>query len=334
MDLIASLRTFARVSETKSFSAVAAERGVTQPAISRQVSALEEHLGLRLVQRSTQAVTLTEDGRHFLPSALDMIAAADAMASAAEHRRSKPVGAVRLSTHVCFGLYISKHLPALLRRHDQLSVELFIRDRFEGLIEEGFDLEVRLGPPEDLGLIARRIGYANALMVASPDYIADHPMPAHPRDLTGHECIHHHGSGAGDVWWFREGEARTENDEFPISAEVAGRFSSNHSSSIYNAVLAGHGVAALPQYQVADDIAQGRLVHLLPGYRRRGWPIFVCYPTRRSLPPRTRTVIDFLIALLDRDPLMEVSETVQISGSDFVRQFLPDGATTSSLTTA
>ena len=310
MDLITSLRTFIRVSETKSFSAVATERGVTQPAISRQVSALEDHLGLRLVQRSTQAVTLTGEGWHFLPSAIDLVDAADAMVNTAAHRRGAPIGKVRLATHVCFGLYISKLLPALLRQHDQLAVELLIRDRFGGLIEDGLDIEVRLGPPSDLSLVTRRVGYANALLVASPDYLCDRTVPEQPCDLADHECIHHHGSGAGDIWWFKEADGRDEDDEFPTPVEVAGRFSSNHSTTIHNAALEGQGVAALPHYQVADDIKNGRLVHLLPEHRRRGWPIFVCYPTKRSLPPRTRAVIDFLIAILARDPEMKFPEAV------------------------
>lgn len=324
MDLIASLRTYIRVSETRSFSAVAAERGVTQPAISRQVSALEEYLGLRLVQRSTQAVTLTEDGRHFLPSAVEMIEAADAMVNSAAHRRSKPVGTVRLATHVCMGLYLSKRMPRLLSAHDQLAIELIIRDKFEGLIEDGLDLEVRLGPLEDAALIARRIGYANAVVVASVDYLWNRSEPEHPGELAGHECIHHHGSGSGSVWLFREGDARSEDDEFDIGVEVNGRFSSNHSSTIHNAVLAGQGVACLPQYQVAKDIEEGRLVHLLPEYRRSGWPIFVCYPTRRSLAPRTRAVIDFLIDTLERDPRMELTDLEEVSGTPLLQQFLED----------
>jgi DNA-binding transcriptional LysR family regulator len=324
MDLIASLRTFIRVSQTGSFSAVAAERGVTQPAISRQVSALEEHLGLRLVQRSTQAVTLTEEGRHFLTSAEDMVDAADTMVQSAAHRRSVPIGTVRFSSHVCFGLYISKHLPTLLQRHDQLAVELVVRERFGSLIEEGLDLEVRLGPPEDSSLITRRIGYANALVVASPEYLTSRPAPMHPDDLAEHECIIHHGSGAGDVWWFREGEAQNEEDDFSIPVTVGGRFSSNNSSTVYNAVIASQGVASLAYYLVAEDIEKGRLVHLLPEYRRRGWPVFVTYPSRRSLPPRTRAVIDFLIEILHADPRMQVSVTANGPATTIVRQLLSD----------
>jgi DNA-binding transcriptional LysR family regulator len=305
MDLIASLRSFLRVAETGSFSAVAAERGVTQPAISRQVSALEEHLGTRLVQRSTQAVTLTEEGRHFMAAAKEMVDAADAMMQSAAHRRGKPVGVVRLSAHVSFGLYISRHLPKLLGKHDELSVELVVRDRCGGLIEEGLDLEVRFGRPEDPALITRRIGYANALVVASHDYLANRPIPLHPSELSQHECIIHHGPGASDVWWFREGEARSENDDFTIPLNVSGRFSSNNSSTVYNSVVGGQGVGSLAYFLVADDIRTGRLVHLMPNYRRRGWPIFVTYPTRRSLPPRTRAVIDFLIKILHEVPGMQ-----------------------------
>jgi DNA-binding transcriptional LysR family regulator len=324
MDLIASLKTFVRVSETKSFSAVAAQRGVTQPAISRQITALEEHLGLRLVQRSTQAINLTEDGHYFLPAALELVEAADAMVNSAAHRRNEPVGMVRLGTHMCLGLYMGACLPELLNGNDKLSVDLVIRDRFAGIIEEGLDLEIRLGVPKDLTVIARRIGYTNGIAVASPAYLQRRPSIARPGDLAGHECVEHSGMGPLGKWSFRTGGAESEDDEFDIGVEVSGRFSSNNSATIHTAVLAGHGIGCLPEYQVWQDLNEGRLIQVLPEYSLKGWPIFVCYPTKRTLAPRVRAVIDFLIDLLKRDPLMSTRTDSAVPETPLLKHFLAE----------
>ena len=143
MDLIAA---FLRVAETGSFSAVAAERGVTQPAVSRQVSALEDHLGTRLVQRSTQAVTLTEEGRELLVAAQQLVDSAEALRQMTASRRGKPMGRVRLAVPVPLGLYLSDKIGRLLTQYEELSVDLVLRDGVSDLIEEGLDLEVRIGP--------------------------------------------------------------------------------------------------------------------------------------------------------------------------------------------
>ena len=139
MDLIAALRTFLRVAEVGSFSAVAEERGVTQPAVSRQVTALEEHFATRLVQRSTHAVTLTEEGRELMPAAQQLVDSADALQEQTGRRRSKPVGRVRLSVPVPLGLYFSGKLDNLLKRHEELSLDLILHDKLRDLIEEGID---------------------------------------------------------------------------------------------------------------------------------------------------------------------------------------------------
>src|SRR6267142_3102129 len=142
VDLIAALRTFLRVAEVGSFSAVADERGVTQPAVSRQVSALEEHFGTRLVQRSTHAVTLTEEGRELVPAAQQLVDSADALQERTGRRRRKAVGRVRLSVPVPLGLYFSSRLDVLLKKHEELSIDLILHDRLRDLIEEGIDLQL------------------------------------------------------------------------------------------------------------------------------------------------------------------------------------------------
>src|SRR6266403_289784 len=216
MDLIAALRTFLRVAEVGSFSAVAEERGVTQPAVSRQVSALEEHFGTRLVQRSTHAVTLTEEGRDLVPAAQQLVDSADALQERTGRRRTKPMGRVRLSVPVPLGLYFSSKLNSLLKKHDELSIDLILHDRLRDLIEEGIDLQVCVGEVNESALISRRIGATTAFLVAAPDYLKGRAGPNEPADLQQHDCIVYHRWGRDDVWWFA-------GPEGTVSASVRGR---------------------------------------------------------------------------------------------------------------
>ena len=229
MDLIAALRTFLRVAETGSFSAVAAERGLTQPAVSRQVSALEDHLGARLVQRSTQAVTLTEEGRELLVAAQQLVDSAEALRQMTASRRGKPMGRVRLAVPVRLGLYLSDKIGRLLTRYEELSVDLVLRDGVSDLIEEGLDLEVRIGPIEDAALIARCIGWTTAYLVAAPSYLEGRCPPAHPRDLERHDCIVYHRWGRDDVWWF---SAAAGDPGAEIAVSVRGRFRANNAAAV------------------------------------------------------------------------------------------------------
>jgi DNA-binding transcriptional LysR family regulator len=305
VDLIPALRSFLRVAEIRSFSAVATERGVTQPAVSRQVSALEDYLGARLVQRSTHAVTLTEEGRELVAAAQRLVDAAESLRHVTGHRRGKPVGRVRLAVPVPLGLHISSQLGRLLDRHEELSIDLVLRDGDSDLIEEGLDLKVGFGPIDDTSSIARCIGRTTAFLVASPCYLDRHVQPAHPRDLDRHDCIVHHRWGRDDVWWF-------DGPGGEIAVNVHGRFRANNASAAHRAALDGRGIALLSHLLVTEDIRTGRLRHLLPEFPSRRFPLYVIYPSRRSLPPRTRAVIDYLTDLLDEDPAMALGGTEEV----------------------
>src|ERR1700730_299383 len=297
MDLIAALRTFLRVAEVGSFSAVAEERGVTQPAVSRQVSALEEHFGTRLVQRSTHAVTLTEEGRDLVPAAQQLVDSADTLQERTGRRRTKPVGRVRLSVPVPLALYFSSKLNSLLKKHDELSIDLILHDRLRDLIEEGIDLQVCVGEVTDSALISRRIGATTAFLVAAPSYLKGHAAPESPADLQSHDCIVYHRWGREDVWWFASPEG-------PLSVSVRGRFRSNNSEAVRRAALNGHGIALLSHLLVTEDIKSDRLRILMPSFLPARFPLTVVYPSRRNLPPRVRAVIEFLIEIIQADPAM------------------------------
>lgn len=304
MDLISHLQCFLRVAEIGSFSAVAAERGVTQPAISRQVSALEHYLGTRLVQRSTRAVTLTEEGRKLVVSARELVDAVDGLRQTAGNWLRRPAGLVRLAVPVSLGLYVSSRISSLLNQYKELSVELIMRDRVGNLIEEGLDLEIRLGEIEDGSLICRRIGSTSAMIVASPAYLEGRAVPQHPRDLEQHDCIVHRRQRNDDTWWFAASADAGRQDELAVT--VRGRFTADNAAAIYRAALAGQGIACLSHLLVTDDIANGRLCQLLPELTCRRQPLYITYASRRSLPHRTRAVIDFLVKLLQEDPQMKL----------------------------
>jgi DNA-binding transcriptional LysR family regulator len=306
LDLIAALKSFLRVAETGSFSAVAQERGVTQPTVSRQVGALEEHLGARLVQRSTQAVTLTDEGRAFLIPAQRLVDEADALQGVIGARRGKAVGRVRVAMPVPLGMHLSSHLGALLDRHEELSVDLVLRDGTSNLIEEGLDLEIRLGPLDDSTMIARLIGQTTAYLVAAPTYLETHPALHHPRDLTRHDCIVYQRWGRDDVWWFADPDAAVERADTEIAVTVGGRIRANNAAAVHRAALAGQGIALLSHLLVEEDVETGRLAQILPRFPPRRFPLYALYPSKRSLPPRTRALLDYIMRLLESDPDMAI----------------------------
>ncbi|HEY0295007.1 MAG TPA: LysR family transcriptional regulator [Bordetella sp.] len=297
MDLISSLVAFLRVAEAGSFSVVASERGVTQPAISRQVRALEEHVGMRLVQRSTAGVALTEEGRNLLTPARNLVEAAEALSLAANPVQARPMGKVRLSLPAPLALHICLHIRALLDSHPNLNVDMVVRDSTSNLIEEGLDLEVRIGPIDDSSLISRRVGMTSAFLVAAPSYMADKPLPCSPQDLPNYDCVVYSRWGKGDTWRF-------EAPEGEVSVSVPCRLRANNASAVHHAVLAGNGIAILSHLMVADDLNAGRLISLLPECLPARLPLYIVYPSRHNLPLRTRVVIEFIADLLKNDPSM------------------------------
>jgi DNA-binding transcriptional LysR family regulator len=298
VDLIAALRTFIRVGQAGSFSAVAMERGLTQPAISRQVSALEEHFGVRLVQRSTHAVTLTEEGRELVPAAQRLVDSADALVETTGRRRGKAVGCVRLSVPAPLGLYFSKRLGALLEKHDELSIDLITHDGPLDLIRDEIDLQVCVGKVDDSALISRRIGATVALLVAAPSYLKARIAPEAPADLQKHDCIEYRRWGQDNVWWFTSSEGA-------VPVPVRGRFRASDSEAVCLAALNGHGIALLSHLVVDDDVTAGRLHVLMPECPPVRFPLTPVYPSRRNLPPRVRVVIEFLSEIVQADPAMK-----------------------------
>lgn len=244
MDRIAALRLFARLAERGSFSAAARDLAIKQSTASKWVAELEAELGVALVERTTRSVRITDDGQRLLARAGAVLGAFDELEADFAERSPTPRGRVRVSIPVVFGrLFVVPALASFLDRHAEVSVELVMGDRYVNLVDEGFDLAIRVGVPVDTSARGRRIAETRRVLVASPDYLERHPPPVSPRDLSEHECLVHGDGGATGVWRFGDaGAARRRGARGEgLRVPVRGRFAANNSEAV--AHMARHGPA-------------------------------------------------------------------------------------------
>jgi DNA-binding transcriptional LysR family regulator len=287
MDLLGALGVLVRVVETGSFSAVARERELSQAAIARQVSQLEDHFGVRLFHRTTRKLSLTDDGEMLLGLARPVLNGIEAMEAALGQQSAVPIGLVRVGATVTSIRFLAQRLPTLLADHPGLKVELVVGDRLGDMIEERLDLAMRVGELTDTSLVARRSGTAVRVAVAAPSYIKRHGEPSSPAELANHTCIVHSVGPDSDVWTFVTPEGAKD-------FRVSGGFLANDVRAVHLAARSGYGIAHLVLVEVADDLRNGTLLRVLSDFPAPGVPFSLVYPSRRHLAPRTRLVMDFL----------------------------------------
>lgn len=285
-----AMAIFARVVETESFSAAAHELGMAKSSVSKQISRLEDELAVRLLNRTTRRLSLTEAGATFYQGCQRMVAEAAAAESAVTHLVAAPRGRLRVSAPMSFGVrHISPVLPALLGRCPELSVDLALNDRLVDLVEEGFDVGVRIAHLEESSLVARRLAPSHAVLCASPEYLAARGRPQSVEDLMNHDCLLYTYQASGEIWRFDgPGGRRT--------LRVRGRLRANSGESLLAATLAGLGIARTPSFICGDALRAGQLVRLLPEWGDSQEPfINAVYPAGRNLSPKVRVFIDFLV---------------------------------------
>jgi DNA-binding transcriptional LysR family regulator len=290
LDILHGLHVFARVAETGSFSAAARDHGTSHSATTRLISQLEDHFGVRLFHRTTRHLSLTEDGQELLAHARHMLESTQEMEAALGRQRASPTGLVRVGLPPAIATLLVPRLPALFLRYPGLSVELVVGDRFGDLVEERLDLALQRGQPADSSVVARAIGTFGRVVVASAPYLEKHGAPGEPSDLVRHNCLIHEVGPDSNRWQFTGPEGE-------IAVTVAGNFHADNGEVVHRAALAGHGIAKLPESQVVDDIRAARMYRLLSDYPSGRQQLFVVYPSRRHMAPRTRVLIDFLAAM-------------------------------------
>ena len=298
MDLLSGMKLFVRVAETGGFSSVARESASTQPTVSRTVAALEAHLGVRLLNRSSRAVTLTDDGRAFYRQAMRALEAVTEAEACVGRRLDQPTGSLRLGVPVAFGrLHVAPHMPAFLARYPEVEVDLAMNDAFVDLVGEGLDLVIRVGMLEDPSLIARRIGTTRRVTVASADYLGRRGKPMTPADLRQHECVVYTRLATGSRWHFG-------GPDGPLTVDVRGRLRVDNSEAVREAVVNGAGIAVIPVWLFSDEISSGRVKIILDAFEPNALPIHAVYPSRRQVSAKVRAMIDFLAGAFAASPLL------------------------------
>lgn len=289
--LLAGMAVFVRVVEAGSFSAAARQLGTTASAVSRQIARLEQELSLRLLERTTRQLRLNEAGSEFYAHCRTMLDAAEQALAIGERLMSRPRGLVRLSVPKAYGKFvISPLMPNFLRRYADVDVQLHISDQSPDLIEDGFDLLVKVTdqPPE--GLAGKPLGPVRQLLCASPQYLQQHGTPQHPQELLRHSCMFL-GENAGDNrWHFSNGDQQEV-------VTVRGRYISNHSEARLDAALGDIGITVLPQFTAAQALVEGRLREVLPQWRYTGsyqGAAWLLWRQNLHLPPKQRVLIDYL----------------------------------------
>ncbi|OBU84806.1 LysR family transcriptional regulator [Chromobacterium subtsugae] len=288
MDRLTAMQVFAEVAQLGSFTAAGDKLDMSRPMVTRYVDELEQWLGVRLLQRSTRKVTLTDAGLACLARCQQMLELAAEVRADASQRDGQMRGLLRVTASTSFGqAVLAGAIAEFSERHPQLRVDLQLGDRTVNLIEERIDLAIRITNEPDPGLVGRRLCDCRSLAVASPAYLARHGVPRHPLELEAHRCLSYSNFGRSE-WRFQQGA------EEALRVRVSGRISANEASALLSAALAGAGVSLQPSYLAAPYVRRGELVALLPGWEPAVLGIHALYPSRRLLPLALRGLLDFL----------------------------------------
>ncbi|PUA18070.1 LysR family transcriptional regulator [Glaciimonas sp. PCH181] len=289
MDQLAAMRAFRRVVDAGSFTAAAAELNQSHTIVSRQVRQLEVELGAQLLNRTTRRLALTEAGQEYYARCKQIIDQIDDAAQAVSAHQARPSGLLRINAPQAFGtLELTGWLPQFIMAHPQIRVDLVCNDRFVDLIEEGFDVALRLTQAlPDSTLIARRLAVSDMLVVASPAYLKRHGTPLEPADLVHHNCLTYSLAPKPNEFHF------TAADGKPHPVVVRGNLQANTGIALRAAALAGLGIATTASFIVHAELRHGALVHVLPEFTLKPRELYVLYPQNRHLSPKVRAFVEF-----------------------------------------
>lgn len=294
MNQSSEMALFHTVAACGSLSAAARELNVSLPAVSKKLAALEARLGVRLINRTTRKMTLTDDGQVYLQMATRILADIVAMEETITAARSAPTGLLRVNAALGFGrMHIAPAISDFMRIHPGLQVQLQLTEHPMNLVEAGYDIGIRIGNLPDTTLIARRI-YGNQLLAcASPDYLARRGTPRALADLLEHDCIVLRENRDDHATWHLT--ERAAKPSVRRSVKVKGALSVNDGQIAVRWALDGHGIVLRSAYEVAPLIAQGRLVQVLPDYRSDDFDVYAVYSQRQHTPAKIRVFIDYLV---------------------------------------
>lgn len=293
MDRFGDLDVFARVVTAKSMSAAGRELNLSPAVISKRIRRLEERLGVRLLQRTTRQLSLTEAGQGFYERVVAILGSIEEAESWVASGTGQARGTLRVSAPTSFGrLHIAPHLKPFLDANPLVNVDLILTDAFVDIIGEGFDLAVRIADLRDSSLVARRLAPNHRILCATPAYLAAHGSPAAIEDLSSHTLIAHNA----DQW-------RLDGPEGPVSVRVTGQLRTNSSEVVREALLAGVGIALRSTWDVGPELKSGALARVLPAYSvGKRVAVYAVYPSRRHMEQKVRVFVDYLAELYGATP--------------------------------
>ncbi|WP_114395110.1 LysR family transcriptional regulator [Oleisolibacter albus] len=311
MDKLEDLRLFTLVAETRSFTRAADKLNLSKSAASRRIAELEGRLGARLLNRTTRSISLTPVGQSFFERVAQILAELDEAESAVANERQAPRGLLRVAAPMSFGLrHLAPVVAAFLDQYPEVQVEMDVSDRFVDLVDEGYDLAVRIGRLKDSSLIARRICPIRAVLCASPAYLEKHGAPQTPDDIAGRDCLLYTNMPTPDLWSFRTAPGAEETR----TVRVHGRLRVNNGDMLREAAIAGQGLVHLPTFIIGDELADGRLVPLLLDWTGPDSAMHAVYPANRHLSPKVRAFVDFLAGKFGPVPYWDSGLTVLKGG--------------------
>jgi len=298
MDRLDSERMFVAVLDTGSFSAAAQRLGTSSGQASKLISKLEAGLGVQLIKRTTRALSPTEVGYAYYERIKGLVQDFDALDASVRNASGAPSGRIRLTAPMSFGtLQLTPILLEFAKTFPDIQIDVSFSDRIVNLVDEGFDIGVRIGKPLDSSLIARRLCDARVVLVAAPSYVSEQGLPTHPRDLSDHSCIIDTNFRDPFIWRFKP----AQNGEIQ-SAAISGRLQFSNGEACLEAAAAGLGTAHVPTFSAGPSIRDRRVQQLLRDYEDKPLGIYAVYPPARHLAIKVRALVDYLVDHLHGEP--------------------------------
>ncbi|MCA1454893.1 LysR family transcriptional regulator [Bradyrhizobium sp. BRP22] len=290
MDQLAAMATFVRAVEAGSLSAAARSLPSSLTSVSRQISALEEHFGTRLLLRTTRQLALTDDGRLLYERAKSILGEVKEIEAALSRDRRQPSGRIRVSSPSLMGrLVLAPLLAEFLRRYPLLSVDLVLVDRAVDMVEEDIHLAIRVGRLRDSQLVARKLADLRMIVCASPAYLARRGIPQAPRDLADHDCLVFSDAPGSAEWRFAESAKANRK------IRISGRLWMNSLDALVTAAKEGAGIVRVPSWQVDTELMAGNLRRILAEYEPPPTPLHLVFQPSRLASPKTRAFVDYLV---------------------------------------
>jgi DNA-binding transcriptional LysR family regulator len=289
VDKFQQMRAFVAVVDAGSFVRAADALGLSKTAVSRLVGDLEARLGTRLLHRTTRRLSLTPEGEVFHERCRPLLEGVEEAEAELTVQSGEAVGQLRLNVPVTFGLlHLAPLWPAFMALHPKVALDVTLADRMVDLVDEGYDLAVRIARLQSSSLVSRQLTSTRLVLCASPQYLRRRGTPQHPADIAQHDVISYTLLATGDQWEF-------QGPQGPVSVKVAPRMRTNSGDTCCAAALQHQGIVLQPSFLVGAPLASGALVEILPQYRSIELGVYAVYPTRKHLTPKVRVLIDFLV---------------------------------------